>query len=298
MQLFGNLMALITNLLMFQPIDNSVMKIVNKTFYSFLITVFLFSVSCSKRGCTDPLSLAFDIDARKDDGSCTYPEISKKTLVFNSTGTWCQHCGEWGKNFSDGLYNNFSNVQIISLHNNDNFSVDVGYFIQSHLDDIHGPKGEPHFYVGTADVPNNYGQLDSAVSADLLLNPEVNMDLNFMISDSKMDINIHSKLSDGFSGDNCYLAVYIVEDGQVFEQNILGTYDSAYVHNNILRTEASGLGSAFGVPIVFNSTGDNIKSYNDVVLEPSSLWNYNNLYVVAVIWQQNGSDYRFVNLIR
>ena len=99
-------------------------------------------------------------------------------------------------------------------------------------------------------------------------------------------------------GDNCYLATYILEDGKVFEQNILGTYDSNYVHNNILRTEASGLGSAFGVPIIFNSTGDNIKSYSDVVLEPSSEWNYDNLYVVAVLWQQNGANYRFVNLIK
>jgi hypothetical protein len=291
-------MALITNLLMFQPIDNLLMKIVNKIFYFFLITVFLFFVSCSKRGCTDPSSLAFDIEASKDDGSCTYPENSKKTLVFNSTGTWCQHCGEWGKNFSDNLLNNFQNVQIITLHNNDNFSVDIGSFIQSYLDSIHGPKGEPHFYVGTSDVPNNYNQLDSAVSADLLLNPEVNMDLNFMITDGKMNINVHSKLSDEFSGNNCYLATYILEDGRVFEQNILGIYDSNYVHNNILRSEASGLGSAFGVPIIFNSAGDNIKSYSDVVLEPSSLWNYDNLYVVAVIWQQNGTDYRFVNLVR
>ena len=269
----------------------------NKIHFLILISVLIFS-SCRKRGCTDPLSLAYEIDASKDDGSCTYPEVAKKTLVFNSTGTWCQHCGDWGKTFSDNLSNNFSNVQIITLHNNDNFSVDVGSFIQSYLDSIHGPKGEPHFYVGTADVPNYYSQLDSAVSADLLLNSEVNMDLNFMITNGKMNINVHSKLSNGFSGDNCYLAAYILEDGQVFEQNILGTYDSDYVHNNILRAEASGIGSAFGVPIVFNSTGDNIKSYNDVALEPSSLWSYNNLYVVAVIWQKSGTDYRFINLVR
>jgi len=269
----------------------------NKINFLIIISVLIFS-SCRKKGCTDPLSLAYDIEALKDDGTCTYPENSKKTLVFNSTGTWSQHCGEWGKTFSDSLSNNFSNVQIITLHNNDNFSVDIGSFIQSYLDSIHGPKGEPHFYVGTSDVPNNYNQLDSAVSADLLLNPEVNMDLNFVITGNKMNINVHSKLSDGFSGDNCYLATYILEDGKVFEQNILGTYDSNYVHNNILRTEASGLGSAFGVPIIFNSTGDNIKSYSDVVLEPSSAWNYDNLYVVAVLWQQNGANYRFVNLIK
>jgi hypothetical protein len=94
------------------------------------------------------------------------------------------------------------------------------------------------------------------------------------------------------------LNVLIISLDKVFEQNILGNYDPNYVHNNILRTEASGSGSAFGVPIVFNSTGDNIKSYTDVLLAPSTLWNYSNLYVVAVVWQQDGADYRFVNLVR
>ena len=88
------------------------------------------------------MSLAYNIDASKDDGSCTYPENSKKTLVFNSTGTWCQYCGDWGKTFSDDLTNDFANdVQIITLHANDDFSVDVGYSMQSHLDNIHGPTG-------------------------------------------------------------------------------------------------------------------------------------------------------------
>ena len=47
-----------------------------------------------------------------------------------------------------------------------------------------------------------------------------------------------------------------------------------------------------------NNLCDNIKSYSDVVLEPSSAWNYDNLYVVAVLWQQNGANYRFVNLVK
>ena len=155
-----------------------------------ILMVILLVSSCSKKGCTDPMSLAYNIDASKDDGSCTYPENSKKTLVFNSTGTWCQYCGDWGKTFSDDLTNDFANdVQIITLHANDDFSVDVGYSMQSHLDNIHGPTGVPHFYLGTADVPNNYNQLVSAVTADLLLTPDVNMDFNF---------NVASFFSDSF----------------------------------------------------------------------------------------------------
>ncbi|GIR59117.1 MAG: hypothetical protein CM15mP65_16980 [Crocinitomicaceae bacterium] len=39
--------------------------------------------SCKKRGCTDPMSLSFDSDAKKDDGSCTYPFPVKKALFLN-----------------------------------------------------------------------------------------------------------------------------------------------------------------------------------------------------------------------
>ena len=275
------------------------MRNIYKTFSLVLIVISVFS-SCSKKGCTDPMSLAYDAEASKDDGTCTYPEVMKRTLVFKSTGTWCSYCGDWGKTFSDDLTNDYSNAQILELHSNDDFSVDVGYSIQSHLDGINGSVGVPHFYVGTGGIDNSYSLLSSAIGSDIDLSPEVNLAVNYTINSdsSKMNINIHSKLADGFSGDNCYLAAYIVEDGQVKEQNILGNYDPNYVHNNVLRTEASGSGSAFGVPIVFNSTGDNIKSYSDVLLASSNLWNYDNLYVVAVIWQENGADYRFVNLVR
>ena len=267
----------------------------NKFNFFILISVLIFS-SCNKRGCTDPISLAYEIDATKDDGSCTYPENSKKTLVLNSTGTWCQQCGDWGKTYSQDLSNSFSDVQIITLHNNDNFSIDIGYYLQSHLDSIHGPMGEPHFYVGTANIPNDYNQLVSAVSADLLLNPEVNMDFNFSVEDGKMNINVQSELSNGFSSNNLYLATYVLEDGQVKDQNVLGVYDPNYIHDNILRTEASGSGSGFGSLIEFDANGRNLTSYRDVELEPLTSWNHDKLYVVAVIWEFDGSDYRLVNV--
>ena len=156
--------------------------------------------------------------------------------------------------------------------------------------------GEPHFYVGTANIPNDYNQLVSAVSADLLLNPEVNMDFNFSVEDGKMNINVQSELSNVFSSNNLYLATYILEDGQVKDQNVLGVYDPNYIHDNILRTEASGSGSGFGSLIEFDANGRNLTSYRDVELEPLTSWNHDKLYVVAVIWEFDGSDYRLVNV--
>ncbi len=38
--------------------------------------------SCSDKGCTDPLAQNYDVDASKDDGSCTYGDFDR--LAFNS----------------------------------------------------------------------------------------------------------------------------------------------------------------------------------------------------------------------
>ena len=48
--------------------------------------------SCKKKGCTDSNSLAFNSEAKKDDGSCTEPVALKKALVFKMTATWCGYC--------------------------------------------------------------------------------------------------------------------------------------------------------------------------------------------------------------
>jgi hypothetical protein len=55
-----------------------------------LIATMFTVVSCKKEGCTDPLATNFDDEAKKDDGSCTYPLVNTVTLdcnKFNEAGT-------------------------------------------------------------------------------------------------------------------------------------------------------------------------------------------------------------------
>ena len=79
---------------------------------SFLLVIILISVlsSCSKKGCTDPMSLAYDAESKKDDGSCTYPEVSKKSLVIRKTGDWCLYCGEYATQWVNDIENIYSNT--------------------------------------------------------------------------------------------------------------------------------------------------------------------------------------------
>ena len=51
---------------------------------SSLALVFLFSsLSCQKRGCTDPDAINYDVNAKKDDNNCIYEQFDKQGLLQN-----------------------------------------------------------------------------------------------------------------------------------------------------------------------------------------------------------------------
>jgi hypothetical protein len=280
-------------------------KIKDYSNLSVLLLGFFFIISsCKKKGCTDPISLAYDIEARKDDGSCTYPENDRKTLIYYSTGIWCQYCGDIGKTFVDDISSNYPDVQIVSLHKNDELTSNISSLTQSYLDSVNGLLGCPHFYSGLNSVvnpsnnPNNYSQLTSAVEDNLNLFSEVNMDLEYSINGNRMNIKVQSKLSSENPNDNYFLSVYILENGVVKEQNIAGNYNQNFTHNNVLRKEASDNINAFGSSLNFDVNGNDLTSFYDIPLDSTGEWNYSNLYVVAVAWQENDSNYKFVNLAK
>ena len=161
---------------------------------------------------------------------------------------------------------------------------------------ILNPTGVPSFYLGLDPMGNSgYGNVSDLISADLSTTNQVSMAVEHSILDGNMIIRVQSQLENQFSGDNCYLALYIMEDGQVAPQQVSGVGEVVdYVHNHTLRTEANG--STFGMPITFDD-GKNLTEVT-TALVPDPIWNHENLYVVAVIWHQNGSSYDFINLAR
>ncbi len=259
------------------------------------IAVLFAMASCGKKGCTDPMSLAYNNEATKDNGSCTYPANEKRSLVFKFTATWCSYCGEWGAEYVDNIYNDFSSsTEVISIHRNDGFSVDVGDFLYSQLN----PQGVPAFFVGTSDMGyTGYGTINTAIQSELTEQNEIAMATSYSTEAGVMNIKVQSQISDQSSttGSDLYLAIYLLEDGKVAPQQVAGTGEvSDFVHNHILRTEANG--SAFGVPISFTD-GNNLTEVN-ANLAPSTIWTHENLYPVAVIWKMNGNNYEFVNFAK
>ena len=292
-----------------------------KSIYKFsfvFVVMLLFLSSCSKEGCTDPIAENYDAEAKKDDGtckfimgcmdensiaynslatkddgSCVYPENIKRSLVLKATGTWCPPCGDWGAEYVNNIYNDFpGSAEVIGLHSNDNFSVDIGYNLLSILNN----SAVPSFYLGLNPMGNSgYANVSNLISTELSSPNQVSMAVSYTVANGIMNIKVQSRLENQFIGDNCYLAMYLMEDGQIAPQEVsgIGTV-SDYVHDHILRSEANG--STFGIPISFTN-GENLTEVS-AILAPSPIWNHDNLYLIAVIWQQNGSSYDFINLIR
>ena len=146
----------------------------------------------------------------------------------------------------NNIYSDFStSTEVISIHRTDNFSVDIGDFLFSQL----RPQGVPAFFVGTSDMGyTGYGTINNAIQSELTEQNEIAMATSFTTEGGVMNIKVQSQLTDpsSTSGSNLYLAIYLLEDGQVAPQQVAGTGEvSDYVHNHILRTEANG--SPFGV---------------------------------------------------
>ncbi len=271
------------------------------------ISLLFFSVilafsSCRKKGCTDPTSLAYDSQAKKDNGTCTYPLNVKKALFFKTTGTWCSYCGDWGSWFADTIQSSYPDAELIEIHVLDEFVNTTGNELLAHLQNMNfGDEGTPHFYVGDTSIQNSYGALESAVSQELFKSSDVAMALSYSIEGNTMNVKVQSQTHNNFVASNCKMAIYVLEDNIIAPQNTIQVVngqpmtfvDSNYVHNSVLRGSA---GDLFGDPISFED-GKSLTEVN-VSLPTSSSWNFTNCYPMAVIWQSDGSDYNFINLTR
>ena len=75
--------------------------------------------------------------------------------------------GDWGAEYVNNIYNDFSgNAEVIMVHDDSDFGVDIGYNFMSILN----PTGVPSFYLGLDPMGNSgYGNVSDLISVDLSL---------------------------------------------------------------------------------------------------------------------------------
>jgi len=233
--------------------------------------------SCKKKGCTDPNSLAYNEEAKKDDGSCTYPtSTTKNAVVFEFTGTWCPYCGDYGGTWATDIDNDNTKTDVVAVHINDEFSVSIGEDLQTAFNS----GGYPSFHVGEEEISQlSYNTLSNLVSDELGAASTGNFDYTYSLEGNTMTASVQTKISG--TGSGYTLAAYVIENGQVAEQNTNSGPDANYVHNHILRKEANG--SAFGADVAFTD-GNNVTDFS-IDLSSISGAVAANCHLLVVLWK-------------
>ena len=246
--------------------------------------------SCKKEGCTDPMSLNYDPDAGKDDGSCVSVSAQHKALLTDITATWCGPCGSWGApEFNAAVEANHDNAVPMALHassSGDPMYNQTAYAIANGM----GFGGYPTLSV---DLEGDYWNAASLTSAIQAVNasPTVGGSVASMrVNGGTLEIDAMASFFETTTGE-FYLGVYIMENGIIYDQ--AGTTETNDVHDHVLRGSATT--GAWGEMISSGevNSGDSFKKSYSVTADPS--WNTDELYVATILWRKSGADYIVVN---
>lgn len=263
-----------------------------------LIGLAMMTSSCKKKGCMDPNSISFNIDAKKDDGSCLYPAESRKATLIEFTAVWCPPCGSWGRDaFDQMLADHGAKVVGIASHGS-NSQPDV--MTNTYSDAFKNNftiTGWPNFWVGNVQKgtsSNITNDLNTIFGMPIVANGII----QFSIADGKITVKAGVKFFADASGEY-FLGVYVLEDGIDGSNNAPTAYNQKgdestdYTHDHVLRTGA--VTSVWGEKIVDGSATNGETMMKEYTIDVDADWVADNLHVIGVIWKKNGSTYEYVN---
>ncbi|MFZ4741217.1 MAG: Omp28-related outer membrane protein [Bacteroidales bacterium] len=260
------------------------------------ISLFLFLFSCNKYEEVQKQTTPVEDDLT--------PDMKQFAFMGELTSTTCGICGSSGyDNFNLAKKNNSGKIIALAFHcNYPQDSMDCFGLRYSYENSRDGGSGIPQFFIG--DSLFSYNSLQPSISRILNKSPEAQV--KFKTTTVKDTINVTSKIKffKNLTGEY-YITFFACERninggstaGPGYKQSS-GVSD--YKHNNVVRASQilnNAYGEKFSTATTF--TADQTFSYNcKIVLNPK--WNYNNIYVSAVIWKKNPDvmaicKYLFVN---
>ena len=89
----------------------------------FTISLIVFSTfSCKKKGCVSPEAINYDLSARKDDGSCTYPTYPTSAIIKSVTIN-SYPAMDYGSLWDEGQGDSaLPDIQLILIEQNSNYN--------------------------------------------------------------------------------------------------------------------------------------------------------------------------------
>lgn len=244
--------------------------------------------------------------SKEEDSSATdlTPVMKQYAFMGELTSTTCGICGGSGyNNFNLAKKNNSGKIIALAFHcNYPSDSMGNSSVLYSYENSRDGGSGIPQFFIGDNFISYNSLQL----SIDSILKKAPEAQVKFVANRSGNVINVASRIKFFKNVTGEYFITFFA-----CENNINGGATaptgykqsggvSDYKHNNVVRTAqtpSNAYGEKFSTATSFK-INQTIDYSCKITLNPK--WNYNNVYVTAVIWKKNPDpnadcQYMFVN---
>ncbi len=225
-----------------------------------------------------------------------------QSLYGIAEATWCGHCGRNGIPTTKSLENSVGNKAVfMSLHQNsssDLHSADAAILTQA----LNHAGGQPSWslngvsegYYSTSLVQDLTDKINTYYDQN---NALVNANGSFSVTNSDIQYNIDVEFFDNGNNQDYYLQLYVMEnDITAYQANYDPNIPNGNIqHHHILR-KAMLPNGAYGNLIATAATATQGYTKNFTATFPlDPTWDKNNIYLAAVIWQYDGTNYTYYN---
>lgn len=265
----------------------------------FLAAIVMLAVACKKEtGCTDPLAVNYNPEAKKSSNDCVAPAQERKVLLIEITAIWCPPCGSWGTPaFKQMLADYPDDIIGMAIHGSqfqpDVLTTDAGATIFQNFP----VTGFPNFIIGPTHIGTSQ-TIDDDMNDLMNMPVKVSGAMIYEIKDGVYHLDAKVQTYDDISSTH-YLAMYLIEDGIAGGDDDGASYDQKgdqsndYTHDHVLR--AAAYGQAFGKVINSGPAGSDESFDFNTTVDVQQDWKTGNQHWIGVIWKKENGKYIYVN---
>ena len=259
-----------------------------------LLAAFLLTFTACKRtpGCTDPASVNYNPEAKKDDGSCLVPEQVQELFVCKWTGVNCGPCGSSTTYMHENVEPTYgASMNTVYMHCQNN-SMNLWY--NNSLKTIMPTGGGiPKWYLNGNLI--HYMDFIDTIPVYLAQSPIGACVGKMSIENDVLKVKTCVKFFEDSEG-SYELGVYVVQHGipatDGMEQSGGGT---DFIHNHAFRyTMNSG---SVGDNLTGQSIRKDIGYFQEYEVAIDAEWVASDLQVILVLWKSADdlTDYVYIN---
>jgi len=210
-------------------------------------------------------------------------KFNQRVLIEDYTGTWCGYCPRVSYAIEQ-VKGVIDDASIIAIHNSDPMANSIGTALENQFNITGFPTAKINrtsdwIYPEPSNVTQIVNAADGEANVGLAINPSLN--------GNTMTIDIGVKFGGLFNQSGTKLAVYIVEDGLIYDQTNYTSYYGGtatianFEHNEVMR---DAITSPFGDTIPSAEVAaENVYTIQFTESVPNNVTNTSNISVVAFI---------------